>query len=517
MRINHNISAIKANSILGRNNTALDKSLEKLSSGLRINRAADDAAGMAISQKMKTQIAGLEQASRNAADGISVIQTAEGALSEVGAMLQRMRELSVQSANGTNTAEDRAAIQAEIDNLKEEIQRISDTTEFNTKTLLNGDIDRKSYSSNSGVNLISLSDAVDVKDYKIEITQDARQAVLLGTYPVTGVVDPITAAEAGKININGEEIEIKEGDTVADIYQKLRDLGDLVNVTVVPTDQTGNTPGALVAPMTPADVVDTAGYVSATEYTGSNRLLFVSKEYGSTQTIEINCGNNALAARLGLGNGKVTASGVDAIAKIPGGNSGFTTTATVSSNGSVVTVTDRGGFEMKFEVDPYVVGTKFEDTVANTTGLDPTGGTKVEPVITVLDAGPMALQIGANEGQIMEVRIPKVTPKTLGIENINLGTEDGAQDAIAALSNAINMVSGIRAKLGAYQNRLEHSIANLDVSAENITEALSRIEDVDMAEEMATYTQKNVLTQAGTSMLAQANERPQNILTLLQG
>lgn len=526
MRINHNISAIKANSILGRNNSALDKSLEKLSSGLRINRAADDAAGMAISQKMKTQIAGLEQASRNAADGISVIQTAEGALSEVGAMLQRMRELSVQSANGTNTAEDREAIQAEINNLKEEIQRISDTTEFNTKTLLNGDIDRKSYSSDSNVNLISLSDAVDVKDYKINITQDARQAVLLGEKVTPGVTTPITALEAGTININGEEIMISEGDTIGDIYEKLRDLGELVNVAVVATDidEFAATPptvaelDALVPPKKPADYVDTAGYIpDPASYTGNNRLIFVSKEYGSAQNIEISCGNSALAARLGLGSGKIAATGLDAKAEIPAGDSGFTTTATVSANGNVITITDRGGFEMKFEAVTYAVGTTFTDTVTVTPGATPSGGTTVDPVITVLDAGPMALQIGANEGQIMEVRIPKVTPKTLGIENINLGTEEGSQKAIAALSEAINMVSGIRAKLGAYQNRLEHSIANLDVSAENITEALSRIEDVDMAEEMATYTQKNVLTQAGTSMLAQANERPQNVLTLLQG
>ena len=140
MRINHNISALKACNILGKTGNALDKSLERLSSGYRINRAADDAAGLAISEKMKTQIAGLEQASRNAADGISVIQTAEGALDEVEAMLQRMRELSVQAANGVNTDEDRAAIQDEIDQLNEEINRVSTTTEFNTKKLLNGTV-----------------------------------------------------------------------------------------------------------------------------------------------------------------------------------------------------------------------------------------------------------------------------------------------------------------------------------------------------------------------------------------
>ena len=164
MRINHNIPALKTNNILGKNNKALEKSLERLSSGYRINRAADDAAGLAISQKMKTQIAGLNQASRNASDGISVIQTAEGALIEVEEMLQRMRELSVQAANGTSTDEDRLQLQAEVDQLKDEINRISETTEFNTKKLLDGTVDRRSYSSEPSVELISLSDSVNVRE-----------------------------------------------------------------------------------------------------------------------------------------------------------------------------------------------------------------------------------------------------------------------------------------------------------------------------------------------------------------
>lgn len=486
MRINHNISAIKANSILGRNNNSLDKSLEKLSSGLRINRAADDAAGMAISQKMKTQIAGLDQGSRNAADGISVIQTAEGALSEVEAMLQRMRELSIQAANGTNTTEDRTAIQEEINNLNAEIKRISNTTEFNTKTLLNGNIDRKSYSSNNNIQLISLSDSVDVKDYQITVTQNPQQAVIASANGTgTGV---ITAAEAGTININGEEITISAGDTMAQVYEKVRTLGSTVNVQVVPYD------GATALNL--ATNPTTAGYTPVA-YTGTNGLAFISKEYGSAQSVEIHC-STALAARLGLSTAS-TAVGVDAVATL---STGFTSTATVSSNGNVLKVTDRNGFEMNLEVAPNALVPP-----ATTAGA----------TVTILEAGPMALQIGANEGQTMDVRIPEVTPKTLGIENINLGTEEGAQNAITAISDAISAVSGIRAKLGAYQNRLEHSIANLDVSSENITEALSRIEDVDMAEEMAAYTQKNVLVQAGTSMLAQANKRPQDVLTLLQG
>jgi flagellin len=186
---------------------------------------------------------------------------------------------------------------------------------------------------------------------------------------------------------------------------------------------------------------------------------------------------------------------------------------------------------MVFEVQPGTVETTFDDYQIGVNDVDVAGdGVMDDPVdppsdvaadhvpitVSVLDAGPMDLQIGANEGQTMSVRIPRVTPSTLGIDKINIGTAKGAQDAVGLLDTAINTVSAIRSKLGAYQNRLEHSISNLDVTSENMTESLSRIEDVDMAEEMATYTQKNVLAQAGTSMLAQANQRPQNILSLLQ-
>ncbi len=203
MRINHNISALTANSQLRRTNSALDLSLERLSSGFRINKAADDAAGLAISRKMQTQIDGLVQASRNASDGISVIQTAEGAMNEIEAMLQRMRELAVQAANDTNTADDRAQIQKEVDQLISEVTRIADTTEFNTKSLLDGSIDRKSYSSADKVSLFSVSDNVQVKNYKITVTQDPRQAVIQGG-AANGFANgaSCSAEEAGSITLN---------------------------------------------------------------------------------------------------------------------------------------------------------------------------------------------------------------------------------------------------------------------------------------------------------------------------
>lgn len=458
MRINHNISALKANNQLVKTNKSLDKSLEKLSSGFRINKAADDAAGMAISQKMKTQIAGLDQASRNASDGISIIQTAEGALNEVNSMLQRMRELSVQAANGTNTVEDRKSIQAEIDQLQQEIQRISDTTEFNTKTLLDGSIDRQSFTDNPNVSLISVSDTVSSGDYTINVTVAATQTKYTDSTPTFLAGDKITAAEAGTVNINGNEVDIEEGDTFDEVKEKIRDLCDSANI-----DFTWD---------------GTTGAVSMT-----------AREYGSSYGIVINGSNSVMKTALGLD--AATVSGKDAVVAPV---SGFKPTATVSSNGNKVTISDTNGFEMIYD--------------ATTTGT---------VITTVLDSGPMKLQIGANESQTMEVRLPKVNPETLGISLVNICTQEGAESAVTVFDNANNMVSSIRAKLGAYQNRLEHSISNLDTTSENMTEALSRIEDVDMAKEMATYTQLNVLAQAGTSMLAQANERPQTVLSLLQG
>lgn len=537
MRINHNISALRANNQLSKTNEQLDKSLQRLSSGYRINSAADDSAGMAISQKMKTQIAGLDQSSRNASDGISVIQTAEGALNEVESMLQRMRELSVQSANGIYTAQDRDAIQAEMNQLNQEITRISNTTEFNTMTLLDGNIDRKSYSSDNRVNLVSLSDTVSVGDYKLDITQDARQAVIVGSatgFPGATTATTIAANEAGSINVNGESVKVNQGDTVDEVFEKLRNACDSVNVNVfavLTADLTATPPAQ---PSTSANL-DMAGYTSK-PLTGGDTLVFTSKDYGSNQNIDIYCDNSNLCDLLGLTISGAKASGYDAKAQLTLNStdptSQFENTATVSVSGNKVTVSDRDAFQMVFEVDPGTVGTVFDDaTIPNSTGAVPPPAPPTTPpatppavvftppniTVSVLDAGPMDLQIGANEGQIMSVRIPKVTPSTLGIDKINIGTAGGAQEAIGLLDTAINTVSAIRSKLGAYQNRLEHSIANLDTTSENLTESLSRIEDVDMASEMAEYTQKNVLGQAGTSMLAQANQRPEQILSLLQG
>ncbi|MEG2775370.1 MAG: flagellin, partial [Acetivibrio sp.] len=399
MKINHNIAALVANGHLKTTNSASDKSLERLSSGYRINRAADDAAGMAISQKMKMQIAGLNQASRNASDGISVIQTAEGALGEVESMLQRGRELAVQAANGTNTAEDREAIQKEISQLMAEVDRISTDTEFNTKTLLNGDIDRKSYSNNTKFNLISATDQVESKHYNIQVGELGSKAEIQGTANTMGTV--ITADLVGSITLNGETITIKEGDTREVVTEKIRDI----------TERIG-------------------GKLSIN---GNTTYKFETKGSGVSQHLEIHCDNAELAKALGI-PADAKAIGKDTKVRLdpPPGDKTFSDTATVIVDGNLMTITDNDGFEMKIEIaDSLVLTDKNGDGFP-----DP-----VDAKITVLEAGPMVLQIGANEGQTVSVSIPEVSAKTLGLEKLNVLTRDEASKGVTLLDKAINNVS----------------------------------------------------------------------------
>lgn len=485
MRINHNIPALRALHQLGKTNGVLDKTMQRLSSGLRINCAADDAAGLAISQKMDTQVRGLHQANRNAMDGISLIQTAEGALNEVHAMLQRVRELAVQVSNGTYDPTDRKAVNDEVVQLQNEIQRISDHIEFNERKLLNGEIDRRAFPDNEGVvKIISLSDTVNPGSYSIEVTADATKASIEGGEGTIASGGAISDAQAGTINLNGEEVRIEKGDTADVVFNKLRDLAETVGANLIAYNDDGS------------GDADIAG--GAQQYAfGNMHLVFEMKEYGSDYKLDLNASNNQLLTGLGLTT--TIEQGSDAEASITSSDDGFSSTATVSTKGNVITVTDINGFEMKFEAQENA------STLADNSAD-----------VKVLDAGPLDLQIGANEGQFMEIRIQNLSPQALGIDKINLSTSDGAQKAITVVDEAINMISSVRSKLGAYQNRLEHTVANLDVAAENMTASLSRIQDADMAAEMSEYTQKNVVSQAGISMLAQANQRPQQILQLLQ-
>ena len=404
-----------------------------------------------------------------------------------------MRELSVQAANDTNTIEDRKSIQAEIDELNNEINRISTSTEFNTKTLLAGDMDKQCYATNSNVNVISVSDQVAADTYKLTVDQDARQAIATG---FSMKADTVTDADAGTLIINGVEVEVTAGQTIEEVYENIRNTCETMNIKAFTGKDDGN-----------------GGYEEVKLEAGAN-LVFMTEGYGNSEKIEITA-TGGLKSFLNMAGDSVLAEGVDAQVSL--NSDSYTVTATAACDGNKVTITAYNGFEMVVELTGSVAGTTFVDASADGTPSSITGSIGEEVEITVLNAGPLDLQIGANEGQTVEVVIPCIDSSTLGTDAVNVITSDGAQKAISILDNAVSMVTSFRAKLGAYQNRLEHAIDNLDVSNENITQALSRIEDTDMASEMTKYTQLNVLVQAGTSVLSQANERPQTILSLLQG
>lgn len=454
MRINCNISALIANTNLSSAQTSLNKALERLSSGLKINTAEDDAAGLAIANKLHTQIKALDQANKNSSDGISVVQTAESALSETESILQRINELAVQAANGTNSLSDRQAIQLEINQLTDEIDRISASTEFNTMPLLDGTLGRRCYSDTDDVSTFYVSSAVKDGDYSLQITSDAAQASATVTFTQG------TVTEAASIEINGATMKIEPGDTQDDIMSKFTTLCDAANLN----------------------------YDSATG-------VITTYEYGISQNIEYKI-PDSLANIFSISN---VQSGSDATVTL--GN-GFNDSAVVTSDGRYVTVKDLGGFEMTIEIGPDV--------------LADSGQQALDVTQKVTSIGTMTVQLGANEGQVLEVDIPTVNIHTLGLDNLNVCTEVSATDAIDRIGNAISKVSTVRSTLGAYQNRLESVVTHLEEYNENITSAVSGIEDSDMAEEMTEYTQQNVIVQVATSMLAQANERPQSVLQLLQ-
>jgi len=484
LRINQNITALNAHRNLSQTDSALSKSLEKLSSGLRINRAADDAAGLAISEKMRTQVRGLAQATRNAQDGISLIQTAEGALNEAHSILQRMRQLSIQAANDTNTPEDRAQIQQEIDQLIAELDRIGNTTEFNTKKLLDGTagyetsaqngtavggeitVNGATYAATSVVSADDLQALVtniapgadtEAGVYTVSITTNASQAVL---GDAASAAASIAAATAGALVINGVSVDIAEGDTLADVVLKVNNV----------SGQTG---------------------VVAAEGGSNSGLLLTTEEYGSGATINV-AGSNDLLTALGLTTGAeqvLSAAGTDIVGEING-------EAAVG-----VGATFTGGNGLSITIDPA----KLE--------LGSAGSLDFSAVVDT--SGLVTLHIGANKDQTMDVYFNDMRAEALGVEGLQVTDKNLAEEAIATLDTAINQVSTERSRLGAYQNRLEHTIANLGVAKENLSAAESRIRDVDMAEEMMEFTRSQILLQAGTAMLAQANLLPQSVLQLL--
>lgn len=448
MHINHNIPAQLANTQSIKSENRLSSSLQRLSSGYKITRASDDPAGKAISQKMRNQIRALERASDNGADGNSVLQTAEGALTEVSSMLQRVRELAVKAANETYVLEDKETIQAEIDQLLDEVDRISETTEFNNKYLLNGSIGRTAVCKDDNISITNVSSDVDADDYEIMVDAKGTKATATINYAPDGTNHTIY--------LNAIPIEISATDTVASAKQKVLEVCSAINMSL-----DGNT--------------------LTTNVAGANQSITVGYDPDrATWT---------------------TTSGTDAEIRL--GTQFNAGSVSWTASGNCVEIVDRSGFSMTFEIKEDFAAADF--------------------TVSVFDAGSMNIQIGANEGQFLEINIPEVSARTLGMRTsdgtniVNVCTLEGAAQAIATVDEAITKLSSIRSTIGAYQNRLEHTISSLDIAVENMTDAMSRITDTDMADEMTQYTQSDVLSQAAASMLAQANSRPQQIMSILQG
>ncbi len=471
MRINYNSMALNASDHYGKIGKKVSKSMERLSSGNRITSPADDAAGLAISTKLSAQIRGLDRASLNANDGTSVIQSAEGGLGEIHSILQRMRELSVQAANDINSEEDRDAIQEEINNLADEIDQIVETTSFNEQILLNGDLNRRTISSNFDIETTYISKEVEIGLYELEVTTAATQGLYTTGFSYSGAT--VTEDQAGSLFVNNFEVKIVEGMSMDEVYSELQSHLSKIDIEVI----------------TSAD-----GGATHEEFSSGSPVIFRTMGYGEDQRVEIKIDNPELAALLGVNDGDLE-TGTDCEATLTVTDEGFSSTASLTTDGNDIYIVDRSGFEMNVRVEPGTTGT-----------------TEIE----VLTAGPMVIQTGFNSGEQLELDIPPIDSYMLGIDNLIMYTNEYASEAITALDKAVERVSDIRSQLGAYQNRLEDIYDTLEVQEESITAAYSRIMDTNMAEEMTNYTQQDVLSQAAISMMQKSNERPESILQLLQ-
>ena len=484
MVVQHNMQAANANRMLNVTTSAQAKSTEKLSSGYRINRAADDAAGLTISEKMRKQIRGLDQASTNAQDGVSSVQTAEGALTEVHSMLQRMNELATQAANGTNSKDsDRQAIQDEIDQLTTEIDRVSETTKFNETYLLKGDkgATKNFYMTGHDAGL------------KGTLTDGAKSA--------TFVMDDLKAGD--KVTIGGKEYSI--GSTTADVKAEIKEpaANGTTSVTI-----DGNT----------YDIIKAAG--GTTVCKGGTTTALTAADLGGTGNA--NATVNDLQGLVKDGS-KVTISGKEYTAmtdaKKADGTAG--TDGVDDDDSSVISKSvaeDKIAAEL---TSANNIGTvDHAATVAKTAANGKTTYTITKGYATVADTLSFNLHVGADADMTnkINVSIDSMDSASLGIKGLNIKDDSGnaATYAVDAISDAISKVSSQRSALGAVQNRLEHTINNLDNVVENTTTAESRIRDTDMASEMVNYSKNNILAQAGQSMLAQANQSTQGVLSLLQ-
>jgi len=553
MIINHNMQAMNTHRQLGVVGGYQAKSMEKLSSGYRINRAGDDAAGLAISEKMRGQIRGLGQASRNAQDGISLIQTAEGALNETHSILQRMRELSVQAASDTNTSDDRSKIQSEIDQLTSEINRIGNSTEFNTMSLLDGSRSISSRAVTSTVRTIATSGSFTAA-YAVGVAAQGGMTdtafIVSGALTLDGTGDVgLAGASANstfsilKASSNTFTIEIEIATSGAVSLTSTETLtftagtdftydNHGISFTIAAEDFskfTANGTGVIVD-LTAADVTATTKSV-ANDWTANSATALLTISTGVTITTagypEL---EDARSIEINATSVSLTVDVLDSA-----GASLMTDSFTFSVAITAATAYDHNGISFTYS----------NNLVADTAQITFTLDTTTTNASSAVTDNSLAFQIGANENQSMSLSLEDMRASALGISSLSAGVDgdagfrasktvtngtdsttseyaldvttfEAAKASITKIDTALEKVSAERSKLGSVQNRLEHTISNLDTSAENLQSSESRIRDVDMAKEMMEYTKNNILMQAAQSMLAQANQAPQGVLSLLR-
>lgn len=541
MVVRSNVMAVNAFRQLGMNNSQVSKSLEKLSSGFRINRAGDDASGLAISEKMKAQIKGLETASSNSQDGISLIQTAEGALTEVHDMLNRMVELAGKSANGTmDDTVDRAALQNEVNELIDEINRIAKGTNFNGIKLLDGSLaGAASTTPDAGITADQITQATADTITATPATTGTAQTV---EFDVAGAAFGADGTVSVALGGNTYDVDVTKGMTDAEFATA---LVDAINANK-PNDTSAGEFTAAVANNTEITLTGTNNNQDAADFTWENKLEIVPKAAeAATAAAAAGDAEETKTATFTPDDAKMTAAGITSIdmSGIPADSAGKVTVkydatskaATVTigdveytsqdisaaADNDEITLTDADGNTIKMTIADANV-------LRGTTTAAEIGSVEAAAEDPTAAAGGLILQIGDTGASFnqMTVSIAAMDATSLGIGTISVGTQTEAKAMLSALrgdlaeggtnKGAINLVSDVRAKLGALQNRLEHTINNLDVAAENMTAANSRIRDTDMAKQMMEYTKMNVLTQSAQAMLAQANQQPQSVLQLLQ-
>jgi flagellin len=492
MRINNNMAAMNAWRNLSTSGANLSKSLERLSSGYRINKAADDAAGLAVSEKMKAQIRGTNMATRNTQDAVSMVQTAEGGASKVQDMLQRMRELAVQASSDTLENSDRSKLQEEFSSLKDEIDRTAKAAQFNGRSLLDGSSGSK-VTVTSGTSLTA--QVTDLKGLTADTTivanvfQKATQEITTGGAADLDGGTPVSLTNATKLS----EVGFAVGDSLKLSQKASSDAASATDVTLVVTDA-NQTVSSFLSDLNAQ--MASKGLSARASVNADGVVEIASNVDGSWGNVTATETAAAGGATLGL-TAATTSGGTDA--QFVGGNISIDGAATAISSlpltvvGNTITGDAGGAYE----------GFRMDVADSGTTTLK-------------LTKNELDFQVGANKGESISTSFADLTKTNLGIDTLDITSKTNASDALEDLDTALSNVSSYRANMGAMQNRLDNVISTLQTQSENLTAAESRIRDVDMAAEMSQFTKFQVLQQAGTAMLAQANQLPQGIMSLLR-